>query len=692
MTQSASYRRPSVLALSVFATLFFWASNAAAQANGQLQIHQIRVGQGDAALIVSPMGQTMLIDSGPESASSCASSTGIITYLASIGLTHLDYHVASHYDADHIGCTDFVNNRWPIQVAAYDRGTASAPSTLEYGEYAASVAAKRQTVFVGQQIVLDAASTAPVRFQVVAVNGNGVSYSNENDRGVVLALRFGGFDAVFGGDISSTMEARIGAAVGPVELYKVHHHGSATSSSDGFLAATRPTVAVLSVGSPNAFDHPTVAAVSRIDAAGVYSYWTTPGDGATPNPATTTVANGPVVFHMTPGASSFTVTAGGSVRQHLLKEASCTFTVSPLSAQLGAAGGVFNVSVTTQSFCSWSASSSVAWVAVPGGQRTGSGTVTVTVAPNSTRPALAALVTIAGQTVSVSQDGRSALVNDFDGDGRSDPTVFRPDSGVWYSLFASGTGRGLHWGDVSDTLVPGDYDGDGRSDVAVYRPSTGHWFLLRSSANNASWDTIQWGSTSDIPVPADYDGDGRTDLATYRPSQGRWSILTSSSGFGAGMGFLWGAGDDRPLAADYDGDGRADLCVYRPSTGHWFVLLSSTNYQQWLTQQWGSTGDVPVASDYDGDGRTDIAVYRPSNGTWYFLTSSSGFSSGAGYVWGAAGDIPVGGDFDGDGISDIAVYRPSTAHWFVLKSSASFTAWDTYQWGQTGDVPIGGFR
>src|SRR5688500_17001466 len=52
---------------------------AFAQANGKLQIHQLNVGQGDAALIVSPLGQTMLIDTGPFSASSCASETGIIT-------------------------------------------------------------------------------------------------------------------------------------------------------------------------------------------------------------------------------------------------------------------------------------------------------------------------------------------------------------------------------------------------------------------------------------------------------------------------------------------------------------------------------------------------------------------------------------------------------------------------------------
>ena len=289
-------------------------------------------------------------------------------------------------------------------------------------------------------------------------------------------------------------------------------------------------------------------------------------------------------------------------------------------------------------------------------------------------------------------ESRPTLANDFNGDGRSDPTVFRPTSGDWHSVFANGTGGRIQWGAASDISAPGDYDGDGRSDVAVYRPSSGHWFLLRSSTSSNAWYTVQWGSSGDTLVQADYDGDGRTDPATYRPSTGRWSILNSSSGFTGGSSFVWGADADKPIAADFDGDGRADLGQYRPSTGQWFVLLSTSGYQQWITRQFGSIGDIPVAGDYDGDGRTDMAVYRPSNGTWYILGSSSGFTGGFGYIWAAAGDVPVGGDFDGDGVSDITVYRAATAHWFVLKSSTRFTTWDIYQWGQTGDIPIGLFK
>src|SRR5688572_17415246 len=85
---------PRWLALVVLVTALAIPCVTAGQASGRLQIHQLNVGQGDAALIVSPLGETMLIDTGPTSASACASATGIVTYLTNIGMGRLDYHVA----------------------------------------------------------------------------------------------------------------------------------------------------------------------------------------------------------------------------------------------------------------------------------------------------------------------------------------------------------------------------------------------------------------------------------------------------------------------------------------------------------------------------------------------------------------------------------------------------------------------
>ena len=119
----------------------------------------------------------------------------------------------------------------------------------------------------------------------------------------------------------------------------------------------------------------------------------------------------------------------------------------------------------------------------------------------------------------------SGAVADFDGDGRSDLSIFRPGDGTWHVL-QSGTNtyRVQPFGLSTDKIVPGDYDGDGRCDSAVFRPSTGDWYVLRSSDGIAS--RSNWGISTDKPVPADYDGDGRTDIAVYR--NGTWYIQGQS--------------------------------------------------------------------------------------------------------------------------------------------------------------------
>ena len=94
---------------------------AFAQANGALQIHYMDVGQGDGAVLISPLGQVVLFDNGV--LNQCAKPVG---YLQALGVTKIDYHVASHYHSDHIGCTGQVLSAFPLQQFAYDRGGTAA--------------------------------------------------------------------------------------------------------------------------------------------------------------------------------------------------------------------------------------------------------------------------------------------------------------------------------------------------------------------------------------------------------------------------------------------------------------------------------------------------------------------------------------------------------------------------------------
>ena len=117
---------------------------------------------------------------------------------------------------------------------------------------------------------------------------------------------------------------------------------------------------------------------------------------------------------------------------------------------------------------------------------------------------------------------------DFDGDGRTDISVFRPSDGIWYVLESStNTFTATQFGTSGDRVVPGDYDGDGQTDIAVFRPTDSNWYIQRSSDSGLT--IMNWGLSTDRPVPGDYDGDGRTDIAVYR--NGTWYIVQSSGGF-----------------------------------------------------------------------------------------------------------------------------------------------------------------
>ena len=293
---------------------------------------------------------------------------------------------------------------------------------------------------------------------------------------------------------------------------------------------------------------------------------------------------------------------------------------------------------------------------------------------------LSVLSLVKGSDFEVVQTPNHLLMphSDFDGDSRTDVSVFRPSTGVWYLQRSQDGFTAAQFGLSTDQITPADFTGDGRSDIAVWRPSNGVWYVLRSE--DSTFYATSFGTNGDIPAPGDYDADGKADLAVYRPNQGIWYLLKSSDGFEATR---FGIAEDRPTVGDFDGDGKSDIAVFRPSTGIWYRLNSSTG--SFYAAQFGLSDDRIVPADYTGDGKADIAVWRPSNGVWYVLRSENGTYYAD--AFGSTGDLPTPGDYDGDSRVDLAVYRPATGIWYLQQTYSGFAA---MQFGVSEDKPTAG--
>lgn len=320
-------------------------------------------------------------------------------------------------------------------------------------------------------------------------------------------------------------------------------------------------------------------------------------------------------------------------------------------------------------------------------------------APPSPTPQLSKELIYAGSRLLAVEDANASAAPP------SDLAVWRSSTGQWWVLGGPGSsGVVFGWGQAGDTPIPGDFDGDGKTDFSVFRPGTGTcpcavtWYIIHSSTG--AWSVFQYAINGDLPAQADYDGDGRTDPAVFRPSNSTWYIQGSSAGY---YHQSFGSAGDKPAPADYDGDGRADLGVFRPSTNTFYSYGSAMPGMNPAATGLpsGSYDWETVSSDYDGDGKADYAAYdtltanwhiRPSSGAMSSLgtpssTSSGGFGS---FQWGAAADRAVPNDYDGDGKTDLAVWRNSNGHWHI-RQSATANSLRQVGWGQSGDIPVPAF-
>ena len=247
--------------------------------SGYLFIYHINVGQGDSTLIISPAQKTVLIDAGNNG----KGVKSVIPLLKLLKIKAIDYVVATHYDADHIGGLDevikYLDN---INVAVLDRGNPEKEKTTKtFDGYVLAAGDKRKQIKVGEKLDLG----PDIDFTCVAVNGQvepgnigDPSSIEENAGSVAFLLQYGKFDYFIGGDLTGggrsgmkwtpDIESKVALVVGDVDVLRVSHHGSQTSSNESFLTALSPEVALISVGNGGSnrsrYHHPTRDILDRI--------------------------------------------------------------------------------------------------------------------------------------------------------------------------------------------------------------------------------------------------------------------------------------------------------------------------------------------------------------------------------------------------------------------------------------------
>ncbi len=243
---------------------------SAGRANGKLRIDFIDVGQGDAALVTMPDGTTLLIDGGgrPSFLGKAESTrrigeTVVSEYLWWRGLSEIDYVVATHADADHMDGLNDVLKNFHVRSVLIARTPTDDSEFKKFSETARETRTPLETIEAGDTIRFNS-----VEIRVLWPRPSEVR--SDNNSSIVLRIQFGERSILFTGDIEKAAEGSLVASEQPlrVDVVKVPHHGSRTSSTDRLVLATKPTFAIISVGRNSMFGHPHKEVVDRWQANG----------------------------------------------------------------------------------------------------------------------------------------------------------------------------------------------------------------------------------------------------------------------------------------------------------------------------------------------------------------------------------------------------------------------------------------
>jgi len=246
--------------------------------DGRLHLTVLDVGQGDAILIEAPDGRTVLVDSGVDPDLTLRR----IGQNLAFHERHLDVVVLTHPDQDHLGGMEevlrryrvrlFVDGGWPLRGEPHRRVIDAARGEPDGRLHAAAA---------GQVIQLGGGAELEILYPSETDRTRPLPDGATNNASIIALLRFGSFSALLTGDAEAPVEALLvkRGVLRPVDVLKVGHHGSKSGTTDAFLSAIQPSVAIISVGLDNSYGHPHRSLLDNLAQSRVQAVYRTDQDG-----------------------------------------------------------------------------------------------------------------------------------------------------------------------------------------------------------------------------------------------------------------------------------------------------------------------------------------------------------------------------------------------------------------------------
>lgn len=244
--------------------------------DGEMRLHFLDVGQGDAALIELPDGKIMLIDGGDGSEIATKS---LMRYLNALKIKTIDYLLVTHADSDHCGGLDVVLECKKVQnvyIPNLEEITNQA-----YAQFAAALVKEKgcEVEFASRSVILNGDGTYPYTLSFLYPYSLDVlegDLGESNDVSAIVWMDYKGVSTLFTGDATSEVESVLmrddtlglfqqrGVDLASTEILKVAHHGSKYSTSEKFLKYLHTQTAVISCGNGNIYGHPNAETLERL--------------------------------------------------------------------------------------------------------------------------------------------------------------------------------------------------------------------------------------------------------------------------------------------------------------------------------------------------------------------------------------------------------------------------------------------